>query len=131
MLAQIAQGSASPGWLDGSAGASGTLNVQAGSEDVSAAAVAFSNVAKCRCPNDSAKWMTSATSASPLPIRLFERNQPIQAQSVANIATSLAHRLKGANGLSGQNRRKINEAGVVSRPTLRPLSAPGVRPDSR
>ena len=79
MLAQIAQGSASPEWFDGLAGASGTLAAPAGSEDVRAAAVAFSKVATCRCPNDNAKWMTSAKSASPPPIRRLDRNQPIQA----------------------------------------------------
>src|SRR5262249_16583492 len=128
MLAQIAQASASPGWLDGLAGASGTL--AAGSEYASAAAVTFSNAATFRCPNGNAKGRTSATSGSPLPMRRFDRNQPIQAQSVANTAISLAHRHKGANGLSGQNGRKINEAGV-SRPTLRRLSASGLRPGSR
>src|SRR5262249_34764221 len=108
MLAQIAQGSASPGWVAGLPGASGTL--AAGSVDVSAAAVAFAKLATCRCPNDNAKWMTSAISASPPPMRRFERNQPIQAQPVAiKASTSLAHGQNSANGLSGQNWRKINE----------------------
>src|SRR5215831_11532166 len=98
MLAQIAHESERPGWVNGLAGASGMLTAR--SAEARAVAAPFSDVAIWRCPNDNTKWMTSAISASPPPMRRFERNQPIQAQSVANKASaSLAHRQNGANGL--------------------------------